>query len=98
MAGPPSKGPVGLLERAVQRLYPGFTSSAHRSWMGHRPSTSDSLPVLGGSTKHPQVFFGFGHHHIGLTAGPKSGRLLADLILGGRPNIDVGCYRIERFA
>lgn len=98
LATPPGKGPVGLLERGIERLYPGFTASARRTWMGHRPSTSDSLPVLGGSSKHPRIFFGFGHHHIGLTAGPKSGRLLADLILGGRPNIDVGCYRIERFA
>ncbi|MEM7445500.1 MAG: FAD-binding oxidoreductase [Pseudomonadota bacterium] len=95
---PPSKGPIGLLERGIERLYPGFTASSRRSWMGHRPSTSDSLPVLGGSSKHPRVFFGFGHHHVGLTSGPKSGRLLADIILGGRPNIDVGCYRIERFA
>lgn len=95
---PPSKGPIALLERGIQRLYPEFTSSGQRPWMGHRPSTSDSLPVLGGSTKHARVFFGFGHHHIGLTAGPKSGRLLADLILDKRPNIDVGCYRIERFA
>lgn len=94
---PPGKAPIALLERGIQRLYPGFTSSAKRTWMGHRPSTPDSLPVLGGSQTHPRVFFGFGHHHIGLTSGPKSGRLLADLILGGRPNIDVDLYRIERF-
>jgi D-amino-acid dehydrogenase len=43
------------------------------------------------------VFFAFGHHHVGLTGGPKTGRLIAELITGSEPNIDLTPYRVDRF-
>ncbi|MEL7528875.1 MAG: FAD-dependent oxidoreductase, partial [Pseudomonadota bacterium] len=43
------------------------------------------------------VFAGFGHHHVGLTAGPKTGRILAGLISGDRQNIDLSAYNPQRF-
>ena len=65
-------------------------------WMGHRPAPSDSLPLIGqvGSTR---VFTGFGHHHIGLTAGPKTGRLIAGLVTNQPPNMDLSPYDPQRF-
>ena len=66
-------------------------------WMGHRPATSDSLPLIGEIGK-TGVFAGLGHHHIGLTAGPKTGRLLAGLITQRPSNADLTPYQPGRFS
>jgi D-amino-acid dehydrogenase len=65
--------------------------------MGHRPAPADSIPVIGAAPKIEGAWFGFGHHHVGLTGGPKTGRLLAQLISGQRPNIDLAPYAPARF-
>lgn len=93
----PSAAPSELLMRGLKKLYPDFTYDSKSLWMGHRPSTVDSLPVLGCSKKSPHVFFAYGHQHIGLTAGAKTGRLLAQLISGATPNIDMAAYAPDRF-
>lgn len=86
-----------LLEH-VRRLLPGINTGQYTTWMGHRPSMPDSLPVIGASPKFPNVFFGFGHQHIGLTSGPKTGRLLADLISETPINTDLSHFRPDRFS
>jgi D-amino-acid dehydrogenase len=65
--------------------------------MGHRPAPADSIPVIGETPALKGVYCGFGHHHIGLTGGPKTGRLLAQLISGKKPNIDMAAYAPSRF-
>jgi D-amino-acid dehydrogenase len=57
----------------------------------------DSVPVISGSTRHRNAFFGFGHGHIGLTLGAVTGRILADLVAGRDPGIDMRPFRIDRF-
>ena len=52
---------------------------------------------MGPAPGNDRLFFAFGHHHVGLTAGPKSGRLLADMITGRTPNVDMAPYAIDRF-
>ena len=94
---PPSPRPLRVLIERVRALFPGLTFDRHREWLGHRPATTDSLPVIGPSVSHPNVFFAFGHHHVGLTAGAKTGRLVAEVITGSRPNIDLAPYRVDRF-
>lgn len=94
---PPSKGPTALQRRGIRRLYPDLSWEGEEVWMGHRPSTIDSLPVLGESGKAPNVVFAFGGQHLGLTMGPRTGRIVADLIAGRRPNIDLAPYRPGRF-
>lgn len=93
----PSKAPLRLIEKAARRLYPKLTWEDSESWMGHRPAPVDSLPFLGESPKAHGIYFAFGTHHIGLTSGPKIGRLTADLIAGRTPNIDMVPYRVGRF-
>lgn len=93
----PSRAPTQLLERGMHRLYPNFNYASKREWLGHRPATADSLPLLGPSPKSRIVYFAFGHHHVGMTAGPKSGRLIADMIANRRSNVDLSPYRVERF-
>lgn len=94
---PASKAPIELLKRRVRRLYPALTWEAEDSWLGHRPSTIDSLPLIGPSPRAPGVVFAFGGQHLGLTMGPKTGRLVADLIGGRNPNIDMTPYKVGRF-
>jgi D-amino-acid dehydrogenase len=66
-------------------------------WMGRRPGTPDSLPVIGPSRKATNVFYGFGHGHMGLTWGPTTGRLLVELMGTAKSNIDLQPFRIDRF-
>lgn len=92
----PSKAPFALLRRQAKAAFPGMTWEDEVEWQGHRPATSDSLPLIG-QIRDTGVYVGFGHHHIGLTGGPKTGRLLAQLIGKQTPNIDLGPYAPSRF-
>lgn len=67
-------------------------------WMGRRPGTPDSLPVIGPSAAAANVWYGFGHGHMGLTWGPSTGRLLAELMTGRKSNIDLAPFRAGRFS
>ena len=92
-----SQKPVAFLERQIKQAIPGISWKYCESWMGHRPALTDSLPVIGEHPAIAGVFLGFGHHHIGLTGGPKTGRILAQLISGAHPNIDISPYNPARF-
>jgi D-amino-acid dehydrogenase len=81
----------------VRTLFPGIEGGTPRLWMGHRPSTPDSLPVLGPVRRHPGLHLCLGHGHFGMTGGPPSGRLVADLILGATPRIAAAPYAADRF-
>jgi len=56
------------------------------------------LPVIGRSARQADVFYAFGHGHLGLTLGPTTGRLVADLVTGRIPSIDLAPFSITRFA
>ena len=92
----PRRAPLDLLRRKAKAAFPGLRCKSEIEWMGHRPATSDSLPVIGqvGTTG---VFAAFGHHHIGLTGGPKTGRLVASLVANRPPNTDPSAYAPKRF-
>lgn len=94
---PPSAAPLALLERNIRKAIPGLTWKETQSWMGHRPSVADSTPVIGEVPGVRGAWLGFGHDHVGLTGGPKTGRLLAQLISGDHPNIDLAPYAPARF-
>lgn len=66
-------------------------------WMGRRPGTPDALPVIGPSRTTRNVWYGFGHGHLGLTWGPTTGRLLSELLSGQTPNTDISPFSISRF-
>ena len=93
----PSAAPFALLRRQVKEAFPQLTATSEIEWMGHRPAPSDSLPLIG-QIGETGVFTAFGHHHIGLTGGPKTGRLIAGLITGGRVNTDLAPYHPQRFS
>lgn len=92
-----SQAPFRVVGRWMKRLYPDLEWEGESKWMGHRPSTVDSLPLIGPSPNHPAIHFAFGAQHIGLTSGPRTGRLIADMIAGRTPNIDMTPFRVGRF-
>jgi D-amino-acid dehydrogenase len=70
----PDERRAAALAAHARRIFPGLQAGEPRYWMGHRPSTPDSLPVLGEAPGHPGLYLAFGHGHFGLTGGPLSRR------------------------
>jgi D-amino-acid dehydrogenase len=93
----PSEAPFRVVKDRIKQLYPDLEWESESRWLGHRPSTIDSVPFIGPSPRARQIHFAFGAQHIGLTTGPKTGRLIADMIGGRRPNIDMEPFRVGRF-
>ena len=90
-----------LLEQG-RRMLPGLAADPPEErislWMGHRPSLPDSLPALGPSRVSPDVIYAFGHGHIGMTAAPMTGKVVADLVACRPPSIDILPFAPSRFA
>ncbi|WP_120635861.1 FAD-binding oxidoreductase [Ruegeria sp. EL01] len=93
----PSRAPFELMRKNARAAFPGVTWKEEVEWMGHRPAPADSIPIIGDVPGITGAYMGFGHHHIGLTGGPKTGRLLAQMIAGRTPNTDVSVYAPSRF-
>src|SRR3546814_18638109 len=64
--------------------------------MGFRPSMPDSVPVIGRSPRHRNAFFAFGHGHIGLSLGARTGAVVADLLAAREPRLDLRPSRVDR--
>ena len=81
----------------ARRVFPLGEMLDDKPWLGRRPSFPDSLPVIGRAPNHRGLWAAFGHGHIGFSAGPVTGRLLAEMLTGTRPSIDPKPYAMERF-
>ena len=93
----PSSAPKNLIRQKIKAVYPGLKFDGEETWMGHRPSTPDSLPLIGPVDGFNNVICAFGAHHIGLTVGPKIGLLITDLIFDRKTNFDLIPFRTNRF-
>lgn len=82
----------------ARALFPLGEPVEAEPWMGRRPCFPDSMPVIGRAPGQPGLWLDYGHAHWGLTLGPVSGRLLAEMMTGRMPFIDPAPYRAERFA
>jgi D-amino-acid dehydrogenase len=88
------------MERALPRaraLFPLGEAVEAKPWMGARPCLPDMLPVIGRAPRHKGLWFDFGHQHHGLTLGPATGRLLAEMMTGEPPFADPKPFAVERF-
>lgn len=85
-----------LVKRAREAL-PELKVEQTSEWMGHRPALPDTVPVMGPSAKHRNLWYAAGHGHLGLTYGATTARLMADLITGVNPPVDMKPYRVDRF-
>src|SRR6201993_487618 len=101
LAAPPDWRRARILLVQGRKMLPGLAASHLEErismWMGHRPSLPDSLPVLGPSSATPDVIYAFGHGHVGMTAAPMTGKLVADLVAGRPPSIDIAPFAAPRF-
>jgi len=66
-------------------------------WLGFRPTLPDFLPVMGPSKNHKNVFYCFGHHHLGWTLGPISGKIVSGMIAKENTNLNLDPYSSIRF-
>ncbi len=95
---PPDERRAKVLVDHARRLFPQLEPGETRYWMGFRPSMPDSLPVLGPAPGRPGLYLAFGHGHFGMTGGPPSGKLVAQLITRQAGGIDPSPYGPGRFA
>ncbi|NIX76561.1 NAD(P)/FAD-dependent oxidoreductase [Microvirga terricola] len=93
------KTPVQLkrAEPIAKEFFPLGERVEEEPWMGMRPCTPDMMPIIGKAERHKNLWFSFGHAHHGMTLGPITGRLLAEMIVGEKPVIDPKPYRPDRF-
>jgi D-amino-acid dehydrogenase len=84
-------------EPIARELFPLAERLDTEAWMGSRPCTPDMLPVIGRAPRHASLWFAFGHAHHGLTLGPVTGRLVAEMLTGEKPFVDPAPYAAERF-
>jgi D-amino-acid dehydrogenase len=87
-----------MLFGIASRHLPGLRADGATRWMGSRPSFPDSLPAIGASRRHRNLYFCFGHEKLGLTQSAISARCIADLIAGETPAIDLSPFSLDRFA
>jgi D-amino-acid dehydrogenase len=97
LAAPPNYRRADALLDGARGLFPGLAHGSVERWMGHRPSLPDSLSVIGRSPSFPNAWFAFGHCHVGLTAAAPTSEIVADLVDGRRPCMDIAPFRAERF-
>jgi glycine/D-amino acid oxidase-like deaminating enzyme len=85
-----------MLAGPAKAYFPGLDVAHATPWMGVRPSLPDMLPAIG-SSKHPGLYYCFGHNHNGLTQSAISARIVSDLVLGLTPAVDATPYSLDRF-
>ena len=89
-----SQARIDYIARDAKRLLPSL-QDYQNPWLGYRPTMPDCLPVLGRSPKYKNIFYAFGHNHLGWTLGPTTGKLITDLMRHGREINSV--YSIDRY-
>ena len=94
---PPDWSLADVLLRQTRAVIPGLRTDGMTRWMGNRPSTPDSIPVIGRSPRHPAVYFAFGHCHSGLSLAAVTGKLIGELAAGRRTSLDLSPFRPDRF-
>lgn len=84
-------------EAAAREVLPDLGQRLEKTpWRGARPCTPDMMPVIGKAPRHDGLWFAFGHAHHGMTLGPVTGRLVAEMMTGEAPIVDPSPYRAER--
>jgi D-amino-acid dehydrogenase len=91
---------AGIIE-SIPKFYPELQvemPKLENVWHGFRPCTPDGLPYMGRSKKYPNLVLANGHAMMGMSLGPASGKLVAEILQDKRPSIDLKLFRPERFA
>lgn len=94
---PKTPAQLAAVEPIARKLFPLGERLDDEPWMGRRPCTPDMMPIIGPANKHDGLWFAFGHAHHGLTLGPITGRLIAEMITGEATVVDPRPFSVERF-
>ena len=94
---PISKKRIVNLVKNAKYLFPELTEH-YDEWLGFRPTLPDCLPVMGPSKNYKNLYYSFGHHHLGWTLGAISGKIMARMIAGENTNLDLSVYSSLRFS
>lgn len=94
---PPRWARAELLRAHADALLPGVVQAETGRWMGHRPTLSDFLPVLGTAPGSRGLLLAFGHQHLGLTLSARTAELVAPLAAGAAPSAALAPFGLERF-
>jgi D-amino-acid dehydrogenase len=94
---PPTPVQLDRALPAAREMFPLGAPADSQVWLGRRPCLPDMLPIVGPAPRHRGLWFDFGHHHLGFTLGPVTGRLLAETMTGEAPFTDPAPYRADRF-
>jgi D-amino-acid dehydrogenase len=94
---PPTPVQLDRAEALARRIYPLGERLDPQPWMGCRPAMPDMRPIIGPAPRHKGLWFAFGHAHHGLTLGPVTGRLLAEMITDSETVVDPAPYAATRF-
>jgi glycine/D-amino acid oxidase-like deaminating enzyme len=86
-----------ILFNHAKEVLPNVAKEEATTWMGHRPSLPDSLPVIGRSPKHDRVLFAFGHQHLGLTQAAVTADLISEAVFRQPHQVDISAFRVDRF-
>jgi len=86
-----------FMSSEARRILPALKGNRDGDWLGFRPSFPDALPVIGRSSRTPEIILAFGHQHLGMTLGPVTGEIVADMARRHEPKIDITPYRSDRF-
>ena len=93
----PTPVQLGKVEPLARALFPLGDRAETAPWLGARPCLPDMLPMVGAVPGYSGLWIDSGHHHLGFTLGPVTGRLLAELMTGEAPFTDPRPYRVDRF-
>tara|TARA_Y100000590_G_scaffold169920_1_gene194492 strand:- start:98 stop:1354 length:1257 start_codon:yes stop_codon:yes gene_type:complete len=97
LKNPASKKRILNLVNNAKYLFPEL-SNHHDEWLGFRPTLPDFLPIIGPSKNYKNLFYSFGHHHLGWTLGAISGKIISGMIAGENTNLDLLPYNSLRFS
>ena len=97
LENPLSKSRIKNLINNAKYMLDGLPEH-HDEWLGFRPTLPDFLPVIGPSKKYKNVFYSFGHHHLGWTLGAISGKIVSKMINNEKTNLDLQPYSSLRFS
>ncbi len=88
---------VDAIVSRLKRVLPDSHVGEGVRWMGFRPSTPDSLPIIGAASRDPRIVHAFGHGHYGLTQAAVTAEIIAALIAGRQPPVAPAPYSPQRF-
>ena len=92
----PNQKRLSMIEREAKNLLPNL-GKVKSTWLGFRPTLPDAMPIIGKSEKNNNVFYAFGHQHIGWTLAAVTGKVITELVQDRNPNFDISAFSPNRF-